>query len=88
VSGSDGRVDFQLHEPLPETIYISLSEDDLSCGRPMEVKLQELLTKGVSAAGCQLCDLASQLSARPGEAILFARRPPWWYRLLAPLERE
>jgi len=88
VSGPDGRADFQLPESPPETIYISLARDDPFSGGPMEIKMRELLTKGVSAQGCQLSGSASRLSARPGEAILFARRPPWWFRVLAPLERE
>ena len=90
MSGSDGRADFHLPEPPPETIYISFTRDDLFCGGLTEMKMQELLTKGISAKGCQLklSGRASHLSAKPGEAILFVRRPPWWYRLLAPLERE
>jgi len=90
MSGSDGIAVFHLPEPPPETIYISFTRDDLFCDGLTEMKIQELLTKGISAKGCQLKlgGRASHLSARPGEAILFVRRPPWWYRLLAPLERE
>ena len=93
MAGSDGAASFELPDALPDKLYISIgrSEDSepLSCSGGRDFVAQKVLATGILATGnCQLSNSASRLRARPGEVILFARRHDWWYRLIAPLERE
>jgi hypothetical protein len=88
-TGRDGVANFQLDEPLPDTILVSLGVGDAACSGQANTTIRELQTQGATIGKeCGLSVAARRLSAKPGEILLFVRPMPLWARILAPLERE
>jgi hypothetical protein len=88
-TGPDGVATFQLEEPLPDTILVSLGVGDAACSGQANLTIRELQTQGAAIGKeCGLSAAAEHLSAKPGEIVLFVRPMPLWARILAPLERE
>jgi hypothetical protein len=86
---SDGAANFQLDEPLPETIFVSLGVGDAACSGQASIAMWELQNHGVAIGEeCGLAAKAKRISPTPREIILFVRPMPLWARILAPIERE
>lgn len=85
----DGTAIFQIEEPLPETVFVSLGVDEAACSGQASISADELQQRGAAIGKeCGLGEAAKRLSPKPGEVILFVRPLPLWARILAPIERE
>ncbi len=88
-TASDGTAIFQIEEPLPERIFVSLGVDEAACSGQADIITGELQKQGAAIGKeCGLTEAAKRLSPKPGQIILFARPLPLWARILAPIERE
>jgi hypothetical protein len=86
---SDGAANFQLAEPLPETIFVSLGVGDAACSGQASIVMRQLQDHGVAVGEeCGPTAKAKRISPKPWEIILFVRPMPLWARILAPIERE
>jgi hypothetical protein len=84
-TGPDGVARIQLVAPLPTQITLSASARSFCEG------FETVVTADIANHGAvSRCDSRAGGSTRtpsPGQVIFLMRRPPWWFRLLAPLER-
>lgn len=88
-TAANGMANFQIEEPLPERIFVSLGIDEAACSGQADVITDELLERGAAIGkDCGLTETAKRLSPKPGQIILFVRPLPLWARILAPIERE
>jgi hypothetical protein len=88
-TASDGVANFQLEDPLPERILVSLGIGEAACSGQANIIMGELQRQGAAIGKeCGLTEAAKRISPKPGEVILFARPTPLWARILAPFEKE
>lgn len=85
-TGPDGLARIQMTVPVPVAITVSASATSF-CEGFVTVGMADIMDHG-AVSRCDSRDSGSARVPKPGEVIFLVRRPPWWYRLLAPLERE
>jgi hypothetical protein len=88
-TGTDGVAHVQLPVPRPTKLVFATPIDRFQCAGFVDAETSEIISRGAtSGVSCRPNGSPPPPNPKAGEVVIIVKRMPWWYRLLAPLERE